>query len=90
MTDSGTAVTRIADLIEVAAILNPFDLESFYHWIQDAYDALAHDPVQQQRFDECCRSSYDSTTMRLYLGVWLLKLSLKELELVNRVVSRAS
>lgn len=90
MADSRATLTKMADLIEVAGILNPFDLESFYHWTQDAYEALRHSPLEQRRFDECCRSSYDSTTMRLYLGVWLLKLSMKELESLNRVVFRAS
>jgi len=67
---------QILRLVAEGANLNPLDLDVFYRWVQDSYVALGFDPFQQQRFDEYCRSSNDSTSMRVYLGVWLLRAAL--------------
>jgi hypothetical protein len=66
---------RIFILIAEGETLNPLDLEAFYGWVNDSYEALRFHPLQQQRFDECCRSSCDSNSMRVYVGVWLLRLA---------------
>jgi hypothetical protein len=68
--------TQIIRLIYEGEGLDPHDLESFYGWMQASYESLGFHPVQQQRFDEYCRSSHDSISMRLYVGVWMLKQSL--------------
>jgi hypothetical protein len=68
--------TQIIRLIYEGESLDPDDLESFYGWMQASYEALGFHEVQQERFEHYCRSSYDSTSMRLYVGVWMLKQSL--------------
>ncbi len=67
---------RIAQLIDEAESLDSLDLTAFQRWVQASYEALEIDPWQQQRFDEYCRSSTDSTSMRLFVGVWMLRLAL--------------
>ena len=73
---SEQANAEIIGLIAEGECLDPNDLEGFYRWVQASYEALELDPFHQERFDEYCRSSYDSTSMRLYVGLWMLKLSL--------------
>jgi hypothetical protein len=68
----------ILRLIAEGENLDTDDLEAFYQWIHDSYEALEFNPVQKQRFDTYCRSSSDSTSMRVYIGVWILKLSIWE------------
>ena len=67
---------QMIELIDKASGLDRVDLESFNRWAQASYEALEFDPLQQQRFDEHCRSSGDTTSMRLFLGVWILRQSL--------------
>jgi hypothetical protein len=66
----------LSSLISEGENLNPIDLEAFYRWVHDSYEALGFDPLQQQRFEEYCRSSNDSISMRVYVGLWILKLTL--------------
>ncbi len=73
---SGQANAEIIGLIAEGECLDPNDLEGFYRWVQDSYEALESDPLQRKRFDEYCRSSCDSTSVRLYKGGWILKQSL--------------
>ena len=73
MTISEQACTEIIELIQEGESLDPLDLEAFYSWMDSSYEALEFDPVQQQRFDDYCRSSGGYASMRLYTGVWLLK-----------------
>ncbi len=73
---SEQANAEIIGLIAEGECLDPNDLEGFYRWVQDSYEALRLDPVQQERFDEYCRSSCNSTSVRLYKGGWVLKQSL--------------
>ncbi len=68
--------SQIMRLIYEGESLDPHDLESFYGWMQASYESLEFHPEQQERFDEYCRSSHDSISMRLYVGVWMLKQSL--------------
>ncbi len=68
--------SQIMRLIYEGESLDPHDLESFCDWMQASYESLGFHPVQQERFDEYCRSSHDSISMRLYVGVWMLKQSL--------------
>jgi hypothetical protein len=75
---SKQAKSPVIRLIDEGESLNPFDLEAFYGWLEASYEALAFHPVQQRRFDEYCRSSYDSPSMRRIVGVWVLKLALEE------------
>lgn len=63
-------------LIAAGENLDPDDLEAFYRWLHDSYEALGFDPLQQHRFEDYCRSSNDSISMRVFVGVWILKLAL--------------
>jgi hypothetical protein len=65
-------------LIAEGENLDTDDLIAFYQWIHDALEALEFNPVQKQRFDAYCRSSSDSVSMRVFVGVWILKLSIWE------------
>jgi hypothetical protein len=66
--------TRILRLIDEGDCLDHCDVGAFYRWSQASYDALQFDRVQQQRFDEYCRSSCGVTSaLRLNVGVWMLK-----------------
>jgi hypothetical protein len=78
MTISDQAKSQVIRLIDEGESLNPFDLESFYNWVEASHEVLEFHVVQQRRFDEYCRASYDSPSMRLFVGVWILKLALEE------------
>jgi hypothetical protein len=69
---------HISKLITEGEKLNPLDLEDFYRWLHASYEALGFNPLQQQRFEDYCRSSCDSNSMRVYIGAWILKLALRE------------
>jgi hypothetical protein len=73
---SEQAKKQIQKLIDEGEGLDPFNLEAFYRWTQDSYEALGFHPLQQQRFDKYCRGSCDSKSMRLYVGLWTLKQAL--------------
>lgn len=65
---------QILRLIDEGDTLDHFDVRAFYRWSQASYDALQFDQLQQQRFDEYCRSSCGVTSaLRLNVGVWMLK-----------------
>ena len=68
---------RIVQLIdEGVSLFDSLDLKAFQRWAQASYEALEFDPWQQQWFDELCRSSSDTTFMRLFVGVYILRRSL--------------
>ncbi len=69
---------QLLGLIAHGENLNVKDLDAFYRWMEDSYEALGFHPVQQQRFDEYCRSSCDSNFMRIFIGVWMLRLALDQ------------
>ena len=69
---------QIMNLIAEGENLNVLDLEAFYRWVDDAYEALGFDPLQKERFDEYCRSSSDSHCARVFVGVWMLRLALED------------
>jgi len=69
--------TKIIRLIAEGESLNPHDLEAFYRWVQASYEALEFNPLRQEMFDEYCRSCWDSNSVRLYKGMWMLELALK-------------
>ena len=71
---SEQAETQILRLIDEGYSLAHFNVGAFYRWSQDSFEALQCDRVQQQRFDEYCRSSCGVTSaLRLNVGVWMLK-----------------
>lgn len=76
VTISAKQRAQILELIARGENLNVRDLEAFYHWIDDSYKALKFHALQQQRFEEYCRSSSDSDFMRIFIGVWILRLAL--------------
>lgn len=76
MTISEQSKLRLSQLIDEGENLNPFNLIEFYNWLEASHEALGFHPVQQGRFDEYCRSSYDSPSMRRFVGVWMLKQAL--------------
>ncbi|AFM26186.1 hypothetical protein [Desulfomonile tiedjei] len=91
----------VLELVAKGENLDPNDLQAFYQWIDDSYNALEFDQVQKRRFAAYCRSSLDSPSMRIYVGVWILKLSIWEasqelidhqerLTLTETVLSRAT
>ncbi len=68
---------EILRLVDEGESLDPFDLEALHRWLQDTYEALQFDSVQQQRFDEYCRSSCGLTcSLRLRCGLRMLKQAL--------------
>jgi hypothetical protein len=69
---------QITNLIAEGENLNVLDLEAFYRWVDDAYEALGFDPLQKERFDEYCRSSSDLFSARVLVGVWMLRLALED------------
>ena len=72
------ARARIVQLIdEGRSLFDSLDLEAFERWVQASYEALEFDPWEQQRFEEYCRSSSDTSFMRLFVGVWILGQSLR-------------
>jgi hypothetical protein len=73
---SEQAKSQVIRLIDDGESLDPFDLEAFYSWMQASHEALGFDTIRQQRFDKYCCSSVDCTSMRLYVGVWMLKQAL--------------
>jgi len=71
---SEQAKSHILQLIDEGGSLNHFDSEALYRWSQASYEALQFDRVQQQRFDEYCRSSCGlRSSTRLNFGVRMLK-----------------
>jgi hypothetical protein len=70
---------RVFKLISDGETLDLLDLEDFYRWVNDSYEVLEFDPLHQQRFDDYCRSSCDSNLMRVFIGVWILKLALGDI-----------
>ncbi len=75
---SRQSIRKLSKLIDQGKSLDPVDSESFHRWAQAAYEALKFDPLLQQRFDEYCRSSLDSVSMRLFVGVRILEQSLQK------------
>jgi hypothetical protein len=75
---SDTNKAQIMKLISEGEHLNLLDLEAFYRWLDDAYEALEFDPLQKERFAEFCRSSGDSRCARVFAGVWILRLALED------------
>ena len=61
---------------EGESLFDSLDLKAFQRWVQASYEALEFDPWQQQLFDELCRSSSDTTFMKLFVGIWILRQSL--------------
>lgn len=74
---SDTNTAQIMNLIAEGENLNLLDLEAFYRWVGDAFEALGFDPLQKERFDEYCRSSSDSQCERVFM-VWMLRLALED------------
>ncbi|HTY22208.1 MAG TPA: hypothetical protein VMC85_03705 [Desulfomonilaceae bacterium] len=71
---SEQAKTQILKLVDEGHGLNRFDSAAFRRWSQSSYEALQFDPVQQQRFDEYCRTSCGlSSRSRLNAGVRMLQ-----------------
>jgi len=66
----------VALMHEGESLFDSLDLKTFRRWAQASYEALQFDPWQQQLFDELCRSSSDTTFMRLFVGIWILRQSL--------------
>ena len=71
---SNQGKTRILRLIDEGYSLDHCDAGAFHLWSQASYDALKFDSVQQQRFDEYCRSSAGLTAgVRRNVGVRILE-----------------
>jgi hypothetical protein len=73
MSISEQAKTQIMQLIDKGQSLDPLDLGEVDRWVRASYEALKFDPVHQARFDEYCCAPWDPTSMRVCLGVWMLK-----------------
>ena len=70
---------HIVKLIGLGQSLDLRNLELFYQWMDDSYDALGFEPLWQQRFDISCRSFCGSTFTRVCLGVSVLKMAVGEI-----------
>lgn len=75
---------QIAKLIAEGENLNLQDFEAIYRWIDESYEALEFHPLHKRRFDEYCRSSSDSRSARIYVGVWMLRMALEDSSLYSR------
>ena len=75
---SEQAKSQVIRLIYQGENLDPFDLEALYAWMHASYEALGFDSAYQERFAEYCGSCSDSTPVRLYKAVWVLKQALRE------------
>jgi hypothetical protein len=65
---------QILRLIDEGDSFAHYNVGAFYRWSQASYEALQFDRVQQQRFDEYCRSSCGLTSsLRLNFGVRILR-----------------
>jgi len=73
MTTNEHGTRQVVKLIGEARRLDLLDAKTFNRWVQESYGALRFDPSLQQTFDEYCRSSVHPASMRLFLGVWLLR-----------------
>lgn len=78
---------KIAALIADGETLDPLDLETFYQWTRASYEALEFYPLQQQRFEKYCSSSFDFR-MRIYVGTWILRLALRDASSVSTAFSK--
>ncbi|HTY23062.1 MAG TPA: hypothetical protein VMC85_08020 [Desulfomonilaceae bacterium] len=69
---------QILRLIEEGSNVQPSDSEALHRWAQATYETLQFNSVQQQRFDEYCRSPqiFTSSMTRLHCGVSMLKQAL--------------
>ena len=69
---------QISWLIEEGASVHPSDLEALHRWTQATYETLQFNSMQQQKFDEYCRSRhvFTSSITRLRCGVSMLKQAL--------------
>jgi hypothetical protein len=76
---------RIFKLIGEAETLDLLDLIAFYRWANDSYEALKFHPLKQQRFNEYCRLSCDTHSMRVYVGTWLLRLAVDGVNGVGKI-----
>ncbi len=69
---------QLCRLIAEGENLDLQDQDAFCRWVHTSYKALWFNPSQQRAFDEYCRSSFDFCAMRIFVGVWILRLSLEE------------
>jgi len=49
------------------------DLEAFYLWLEAAYESLESYPGLRQEFDRYCRGALDPLSVRIYVGLHILK-----------------
>ena len=70
---SEQAKTKIIQLIDEGQSLDPLDMGAVDRWVRASYEVLTFDPVHQARFDEYCCEPWDPTSMRVCLGLWMLK-----------------
>ncbi len=70
--------TQTLGLIDEGSSVDPSDLEVLHRWMQATYETLHFNSVQQQRFDEYCRSScaFTSSMTRPRCGGSMLKQAL--------------
>jgi hypothetical protein len=65
--------SEIIWLIDQVQSLDLLDAHQVDRWIRASYEALGFNPVHQAKFDEYCCSSWGPGSMRVSLGVWMLK-----------------
>jgi len=69
---------KILSQISEGENLDLHDMEALYRWMADSHEALQFNPLHRKRFEEYCRSSCDSNSARVYVGIWILRLALAE------------
>ena len=68
---------EIHRLIKEAETLAASDSEAFFRWLQASQEALSFDPLQEQRFEEYCRTSWGTRReTRVRTAVRMLKQAL--------------
>jgi hypothetical protein len=70
---SEQAKTQIIRLIDEGQNLDPLDLREVDRWARASHEALKFDPVHQAKFDEYCCVPWGPASMRVCLGLWMLK-----------------
>ena len=73
MSISEQAKTQIMRLVYEGQRLDPLDLDEVDRWVRASYEALGFNPLHQAKFGEYCCSPWGPTSMRVQLGVWMLK-----------------
>lgn len=78
MSISEQVKSQITRLIGQGQSLDPLDPDQIDRWVRASYEVLRFNPVHQAKFGEYCCLPWGPASMRVGLGVWMLKQPLLE------------